>query len=161
MMPRGRFFCYLDPDFSTTNIDPRLHPGDRFRQGHRFNRGELWMSDTNKAVLAKANEAITQGDHEGFLAFCTEDTEWTFVGDRTLKGKEAVRRWMAETYREPPTFRVDRLIAEGDFLTALGEITLKDENGKTAHHSYCDVWRFDDGRMAELHAFVIETGPAR
>jgi hypothetical protein len=24
--------------------------------------------------------------------------EWTFVGDKTLKGKEAVRQWMATTY---------------------------------------------------------------
>lgn len=118
------------------------------------------MPDTNKEVLTKANEAITRGDHEGFLAFCTEDTEWTFVGDRTLRGKEAVRQWMAETYREPPTFSVHRMIAEGDFLTALGGITLKDEAGKTAHHSYCDVWRLHDGKLAELHAFVIETGPA-
>jgi uncharacterized protein (TIGR02246 family) len=118
------------------------------------------MSDTNKAVLRTANEAIARGDFEGFLACCTEDTEWTFVGDRTLMGKKAVRQWMAEAYREPPTFRVDRMIAEGDFVTALGEITLKDETGKTADHSYCDVWRFHEGRMAELHAFVIETGPA-
>lgn len=119
------------------------------------------MSDTNKAVLRKANEAIAKGDFEGFLAFCTEDTEWTFVGDRTIRGKEAVRQWMAGTYREPPTFTVHRMIAEDDFVTALGEITSRDEDGKTAHHSYCDVWRFQGGRMAELHAFVIETGPAR
>jgi ketosteroid isomerase-like protein len=50
------------------------------------------------------------------------------------------------------------MIAEGDSLAALGEITLKDEEGKTAQHAYCDVWRFRDGKMAELHAFVIETG---
>ncbi len=119
------------------------------------------MSDTHTAVLNKANEAISRGDFEGFLAFCTEDTEWTFVGDRTLRGKEAVRRWMAETYREPPVFRVQRMIAEGDFVAALGEITLKDADGKAADHSYCDVWRFRDGRMAGLQAFVIETAPAR
>jgi uncharacterized protein (TIGR02246 family) len=116
------------------------------------------MSDANKAVLSKANEAISKGDYEGFLAFCTEDTEWTFVGDRTLKGKEAVRQYMADAYREPPVFRVDRMIAEGDFLTAIGEITLKDEDGKATDYSYCDVWRFRDGRMAELQAFVVETG---
>lgn len=119
------------------------------------------MPDTNKDVLARANEAITRGDYEGFLAFCTEDTEWTFVGDRTLNGKEAVRRWMADAYREPPTFTVDRMIAGDDYVTALGGITLNDKDGKSVDHSYCDVWRFRDGKMAELHAFVIETGPAR
>ena len=119
------------------------------------------MSDTHKEVLTKANECITQGDYEGFLAFCTQDTEWTFVGDRTLKGKQSVREYMADTYREPPVFRVDRMIAEGDFVTALGEITLKDEDGKPTDYSYWDVWRFRDGRMAGLQAFVVETGPAR
>ena len=115
------------------------------------------MSETHKTVLENANAAIAAGNYEEFLTFCTEDTEWTFVGDRTLSGKEAVRQWMATTYREPPRFKVDRMIAEDDFVAALGEITLKDEEGKTAHHTYCDVWRFRGGRMAELRAFVIET----
>jgi uncharacterized protein len=128
-------------------------------QAHRVrwsNKGEFWMSETHKVILEKANAAIVEGDFEGFLMFCTEDTEWTFVGDRTIRGKEAVRQWMATAYREPPSFRVDRMIAEGDFVTAVGEITLKDEEGKATRHAYCDVWRFRGGRMAELHAFVIE-----
>jgi uncharacterized protein len=113
---------------------------------------------TNKEILEKANAAIAKGDFEGFLTLCTDDTVWTFEGDRTLRGKAAVRQWMMATYKEPPKFRVDRMIAEGDFVAALGAITLKDEEGKTAQHAYCDVWRFRDGKMAELHAFVVETG---
>ncbi len=115
------------------------------------------MSEKNKAILEEANAANAKGDYEGFLSFCTEDTEWTFVGDKTLKGKEAIRQYMAETYREPPKFTVENLIAEGDFVTALGEITLKDEDGKATHYSYCDVWRFRDGKIVELKAFVIKT----
>src|SRR6187402_1791364 len=94
------------------------------------------------AILEKANAAVTQGDHEGFLAYCTEDTEWTFVGDRTLRGKEAVRQYMAKAYAEPPTFMVERMIAEGEFVTALGTISMKNEDGKMIDYSYCDVWRF-------------------
>jgi ketosteroid isomerase-like protein len=116
------------------------------------------MSQSNKAILEKANAAITEGDNEGFLSFCADDTEWTFVGDRTLKGKEAVRQWMATTYTEPPKFAVADLIAEDDFVTALGEITMKDENGKAARYSYCDVWRFREGKIVELMAFVIKSG---
>lgn len=39
-----------------------------------------------------------------------------------------------------------QLIANGEFLAALGEITLKDENGKDAEFSYCGVWRFENDR---------------
>jgi uncharacterized protein len=115
------------------------------------------MSDKNKAILEEANAAIAEGNNEGFLSCCTEDTEWTFVGDKTLKGKEAVRQYMAMTYIEPLKFMVSNLIAEGNFVTALGDITMKDEDGKAAHYSYCDIWRFRDDKIVELRAFVIKT----
>lgn len=115
------------------------------------------MSEKNKAILEEANEAIAKGNNEGFLSFCADDTKWTFVGDKTLNGKEAVRQYMAMTYIEPPKFRVSNLIAEGNFVTALGDITMKDEDGKSAHYSYCDVWRFRDSKIVGLRAFVIKT----
>jgi uncharacterized protein len=115
------------------------------------------MSEKNKAILLEGNAAIAEGNNEGFLSFCADDTKWTFVGDKTLKGKAAVRQWMAATYIEPPKFRVVHLIAEGDFVAALGDIAMKDEEGKAAHYSYCDVWRFRGDKIVELRAFVIKT----
>jgi ketosteroid isomerase-like protein len=114
------------------------------------------MSDTNKAILKQANAAIVNGDHEAFLAHCTDDVKWTFVGDQTLEGKEAVRQYLSKTYVEPPSFTVVHLIAEGDFVTAIGRISLKDEMGKVVHSDYCDVWRVRDDKLAELTAFVVQ-----
>ena len=110
-----------------------------------------------KEVLETANAAIAKGDTEGFLAHCTDDTEWTYVGDKILKGKDAVRAYLEASSGSPPVFTVTRLIAEGDFVTALGEITTKTTEGKVVRQSYCDVWRFHEGKMAALQAFVIET----
>jgi uncharacterized protein len=114
------------------------------------------MSENNKAILEEANAAIAEGNYEGFLSFCADDTEWTFVGDKILNGKAAVRQWMTAEYVEPPLNIVANLIAEGDFVTALGDLTIKDEDGNAAHYSYCDVWRFRGGKMIELKAFVIK-----
>lgn len=114
------------------------------------------MSANHKAVLKMANAAITKGDHEGFLSSCSDDVKWTFVGDKTLRGKEAVRQYMATAYTEPPEFTMENLVAEGDFLTVVGKISMKNEAGKMVDYSYCDVWRFRDGKMAELTAFVVE-----
>jgi uncharacterized protein len=111
--------------------------------------------ENNKAILEQGNAAITAGNNERFLDLCTEDTVWTFVGDKTLTGKEAVRQWMAAEYVEPPHNTVTHLIAEGDFVTAMGHLAMKDKDGNLAHYEYCDVWRFQDGKMAELKAFVI------
>lgn len=114
------------------------------------------MNLDNKAVLLKANACVSEGDNEGFLSFCTEDLYYEFVGDKTLQGKEAVRAYMKAEYVEPPIFTVENLIAEGEYLTAIGKISMKDKNGKMIDYAYCDVWRFRDGKMAELRAFVIE-----
>jgi uncharacterized protein len=114
------------------------------------------MSQRNKSILQEANAAISKGNIEGFLSFCAEDIEWTTVGEETIKGKEALRQWMATAYVEPPEYTLVNLIAEGDFLVALGDITLKDKEGKPRNHAYCDVWRFRDDKMVELRAFVVE-----
>ena len=114
------------------------------------------MSERNKAVLQEANAAISKGNIEGFLSFCAEEIKWTTVGEETIKGKEAVRQWMATAYVEPPKFSLVNLIAEGDFLVALGDIVLKDKEDRERNHAYCDVWRFRDGKMVELRAFVVE-----
>ena len=116
---------------------------------------ESSMNEYNKAILISANEAVTNGDHEGFLSFCTEDTEWNFVGEQILRGKEAVRQYMVKAYLEPPKFMVAQLIAEGDFLTAVGKISLKDNTGEMVSYDYCDVWRLREGKLHELKAYVI------
>ncbi len=64
---------------------------------------------------------------------------------------------MKAQYVEPPMFTVDKLIAEGEYVTATGSISLKDETGKMIECAYCDVWRFRQGKLAQLKAFVINT----
>jgi len=112
----------------------------------------------NKDVLVQANACVSQGDHEGFLSFCTEDVVWNFVGDQTLRGKQAVREYMKQTYQEPPEFDIKNQIAGGEYVTAIGKISMKDEAGNMIDYAYCDVWRFSNGLMAELQAFVIKVG---
>lgn len=111
---------------------------------------------TNKSILEKANLALKNGDNEGFLAYCTEDTQWEFVGDTILQGKEAVRQFMQTAYAEPPKFEVENLIEESNYLTAIGKIDIEDENDIAITYQYCDVWKFREGKMAELKAFVIK-----
>jgi uncharacterized protein len=114
------------------------------------------MTLSNKEILIKANSYVTAGDNESFLTYCTDDATWEFIGDQTLVGKSAVRAYMAATYIEPPKFDVEHIVAEADLVTVIGKISLKDANGQLTDYNYCDVWRFRDGKMAGLKAFVIE-----
>lgn len=110
----------------------------------------------NKAVLEKANEYLKEGDIDMFLTYCTEDTEWSFVGQKNLKGKEAVKQYLEETYTESTEFQIDVMIEEGDFVMQMGEIHFKNERKEKVAYLASDLWRFQDGKMAELKAFVIK-----
>lgn len=113
----------------------------------------------NTEILHKANAFVSKGDNESFLTYCTENTKWVFVGERTLHGKEEVRAYMEEFYQEPPVFNVEQSVEEGDYLMVTGEIRLKNKEGKYEDFDYCDIWRFENGKIAELKAFVIEKKP--
>lgn len=110
----------------------------------------------NKEILQTANGALSTGNYKGFLDHCTEDTTWNFIGDSTLRGKQAVRNWMAETYIEPPVNNVEILIADGNFVVATGTIAVKDKDGNVMHSTYCDVWRLENGKLAEVNAYVVD-----
>ncbi len=110
----------------------------------------------NATILHKANEFVKRGEYESFLAYCTEDTQWVFIGERTLKGKGEVREYMKEFYWEPPFFTVETTIEDGNFVTVTGEISLKTKNGILNHYEYCDIWRFENGKIAALKAYVVE-----
>ena len=114
------------------------------------------MSARNKEIIRKVNEAFARNDVEGFLAHCHEDFHWTMVGDKPVTGKDAIRKFMASAPPEPPKFTVDTVVADGEFVTCIGDMTMK-EDGAEVPYSYCDVWRFRGDKLAELKAFVIKT----
>ena len=117
------------------------------------------MSDRNKAVIEKVNAAFERNDVEGFLVHCAGDFQWTMVGAKPIQGKDAIRTFMASGPPEPPQFTVDAMVAEGDIVTCVGDMTMN-ENGSVVPYSYCDVWRFRGEKIVELKAFVIKTDRA-
>lgn len=114
------------------------------------------MSHDPKSVLNAANDAVRRGDHDGFLAHCTDDVVWRFIGNRTLEGKAAIKAYMDETYVHPPEFDVELMVADDQHVVAIGRITLTDAAGRRTTSDYADAWRLRDGKLAELRAFVVE-----
>ena len=111
----------------------------------------------NREIVEKVNASFAEGGVEGFLSQCADDVVWTMIGNKTTKGKNAIREWMASMDFDPPKFTVDNIIAEGDFVTAYGDMTMKDKDGKLVPYAYCDIYRFRNGKIVELNSFVIKT----
>jgi uncharacterized protein len=115
------------------------------------------MSAKNREIVKRVDAAFAENNVEGFLSFCTDEVEWTMIGDRTVKGKEAIRNWMASIGSEPPNVSPVGIIAEGDFVSAYGNMTLKDKDGEAIQYSYCDIYRFRGDKIVDIKSFVIKT----
>jgi len=119
------------------------------------------MPADRKTIVENINAAFAENNLEKVLSFCTEDLIWTMVGDKTVKGKDAIRQWIASMNPEPPQLMIQQIIAEGDVVIARGDMIMKDSKDENAHtYSFCDIYRFAGDRVVELIAFVIETNKA-
>ena len=118
------------------------------------------MSETNKEIVEKANALLAEGKSEEFLLLCAEDVEWILLAETpsTMKGREAIREFMASSQgSEPPNFTVEKVIAEGEFVVANGDMTMKGKEGETVPYAYCDMYTFTDSKIAKLRTFVNKT----
>lgn len=117
------------------------------------------MVTSTKNIIEQVNKAFADNNPEGFLEFCDEAVEWTMVGEETRRGKDTIRQWMSSMKTaEAPKFTVQNVIAEGDFVVAHGDMTMKDEKQAVVPYSYCDLYRFRNGKIVELRSWVVKTG---
>ena len=116
------------------------------------------MSADRKNTVEQINDAFAENNLDKVLSFCTDDLVWTMVGDTTVKGKDAIRKWIASMSPQPPQLMIQQTVADGDVVITRGDMIMKDSKSGIAHtYSFCDVYRFEGDRVAELIAFVIRT----
>jgi ketosteroid isomerase-like protein len=119
------------------------------------------MPANRKETVQRINEGFAENDLEKVLSFCTEGITWTMVGDTTVKGKDPIRKWMASMNPQPPRLNIRQTVAEGDVVIARGDMVMQQRrNGPEIPYSFCDIYRFDGDKVAELTAFVIRTDKA-
>jgi uncharacterized protein len=119
------------------------------------------MAANRKEIVQRINEGFAENDLEKVLSFCSDDFTWTMVGDTTVKGKDAIREWIASMHPQPPRFTIHQTIAEGDSVVTRGDMVMQQQrNGPSIPYTFCDIYRFVGDKVAELTAFVIRTDKA-
>ena len=119
------------------------------------------MAVNRKEIVQRVNEGFAENNLEKVLSFCTDDLTWTMVGDSTVSGKDSIRKWMASMDPQPPQFTIQEAVAEGDFVITRGNMLMQEKkNGPSIPYAFCDIYRFEGDKVAELTAFVIRTDRA-
>lgn len=112
------------------------------------------MSERNRQVVDRVNEAFALGSVERFLECCADDVEWTMIGEGTAQGKEAVREWMRSMEADPPRFLIEDTIEAGDRIVVCGTMSLDEDDDPD--YAFCDIYRLRDGKVIELRSFVVD-----
>ena len=106
----------------------------------------------NKEVIKKGYAAFSSGDVEAVMALFDDDIEWVQPGDSsvsgTFHGKAEVMEHIGRLAEKAPTVKLIQLVAEGDTVVAITEVTAGGETGEDA-----DVFTVRNGKTvrAQMH----------
>lgn len=114
-------------------------------------------------IVAKADEALVYNNPEDFLSLCAEEMIWRMVGDKTVNGKDEIRKWLAigieneGNVSSPPKIHITTIIEENDCVVSYGEMELPQNNTNKIKYTYCGIYRFRKDKIIELTSYVIRS----
>jgi len=103
----------------------------------------------NKELVERGYAAFTSGDLDTVMALFDDDIEWVQPGQSavsgTFHGKTEVLEQFGRLAEKGLTVKLERLVAEGDTVVALTEVTA---GGQTSHDA--DVFTIRDGKTVHV-----------
>jgi ketosteroid isomerase-like protein len=106
----------------------------------------------NKDIIERGYKAFTEGDLETVMSLFDDDIEWVQPGQSavsgTFHGKTEVMEELGRLAEKDLSVKLIQLIAEGDTVVAITEVTAGGETGEDA-----DVFTVRDGKTvrAQMH----------
>ena len=115
-------------------------------------RGSKCQSRTIKDIIERGYAAFSSGDVEAVMNLFDDDIEWVQPGasavSGTFHGKAEVMEHLGRLAEKSLTVKLLQLVAEGDTVVAVTEITVGGETGEDA-----DVFTVRNGKTvhAQMH----------
>ncbi|MGX9792385.1 nuclear transport factor 2 family protein [Mycobacterium sp. MMS18-G62] len=103
----------------------------------------------NKEVIKRGYEAFSSGDLDTVMGLFDDDIEWVQPGNSaisgTFHGKTEVMEHFGRMAEKGLTVKLNQLIAEGDTVVAITEVSAGGESGEDA-----DVFTLRDGKTVSV-----------
>ena len=106
----------------------------------------------NKDIIERGYAAFSNGDVEAVMNLFDDDIEWVQPGGSavsgTFHGKAEVMEHLGRLAEKPLTVKLLQLVAEGDTVVAVTEVTVGGETGEDA-----DIFTVRNGKTvrAQMH----------
>lgn len=99
--------------------------------------------------LIRACEAFSSGKPEAAIALLAEPVEWRIVGDRTIKGRAAVKTMCEDAAAQgAPNFKNGRVIQAKHHVIVEG-------GDRDSDLHYCDIFTVEDGAITEITSYSL------
>jgi uncharacterized protein len=109
-------------------------------------------AEDNKEIIKRGYAAFSAGDVESVMNLFDDDIEWVQPGQSavsgTFHGKAEVMEHLGRLAEKSLTVKLSQLVAEGDTVIAITEVTAGGETGEDA-----DVFTVRNGKTvrAQMH----------
>lgn len=115
------------------------------------------MTDsTRKAAVEAYFDGFRRSDHDAILRLLTDDVVWDLPGFKHLEGKDAFDGEIEnEEFIGSPTLVVDRMVAEGDTVVAIGSGEGTHRSGTVHRFVYCDVFTFAGELIRRVESYLV------
>jgi ketosteroid isomerase-like protein len=114
-------------------------------------RGFKMSAQDNKEAIQRGYAAFAAGDLETVMSLFDDDIEWVQPGDSaisgTFHGKTEVIEHFGRLAEKGLTVKLNQLVAEGDTVVAITEVTAGGETGEDA-----DVFTMRNGKTVSIRA---------
>jgi ketosteroid isomerase-like protein len=111
-----------------------------------------------REILDSANSAMEEGRLEDFLALCNPDVVMRWPGTpEEWEGIETIRQKMCPMMEGGQGMKVNVIekIVESNRAMGHGTMEIPKEDGSTQTLYFSDVYRFENGRIAEITSYML------
>ncbi|HZG23363.1 MAG TPA: nuclear transport factor 2 family protein [Chitinophagaceae bacterium] len=109
------------------------------------------MRPTNKQI----SEEFAKGNLEFSAIYLADDIKWNILGNSPITGKDQVLEVSKMLQLESfPVITIKNTVAEGDYVVVESTGEAKTKKGKPYNQTYCDVFRFNDGKLQEITTYL-------
>ncbi len=105
----------------------------------------------------RISEQFSQGNFSAVYDDFAETIQWQIVSNSTIKGKAAVIDFCNKMSIEMSTAKLTNtnVIAADDRVSIEGECDFTNDKGEPEKVKYCDVYRFENGKIKEITSYFI------
>ena len=107
--------------------------------------------------IKKISAEFSKGNFPATYNHFADDIQWKFVGDKTLSGKDSVIAFCEKMMIEMASSKLNitNLVEENCCVAVEGNCHFTNEEGKAAAVEYCDVYRFEEGKIKTITSYLV------